>query len=293
MATMKLVAAVALIAVFQTAPLVPQKPINQTEANENPATSPNSNPDTNNSPITKDDGQAQNPGVSQPYVRISQIYGVPVRENGIDWRLWVFNGLLVIVGGFQVWLLYRTLGAIKRQADIMDVQARATETGANAARNSALALIASERAWVMVDLEKVPTIGLIVTGTRVDGSHDTQVRIRCICSNQGKTPAKVIEKRACLVITTPNQPLSQDPILDIRIIDTSPHYLQSGQSSIHDWRIDSEGQVEFGDMIIIYGVIKYRHIISDREVQTTFGYRITPSCELVRLENYPKYNKNT
>jgi hypothetical protein len=149
---MKLITVVALLVFFQAAPSVLRKATNQAEANEKRTSSPSSTPDTNNAPIDNGDGQTKNPHVSQPFVRISQIYGVPVKENGIDWRLWVFSGLLVIVGGFQVWLLYRTLGAIKRQADIMETQAKSTETAANAARISADALIASERAWVIPEL---------------------------------------------------------------------------------------------------------------------------------------------
>jgi hypothetical protein len=52
-----------------------------------------------------------------------------------DWGPWIFNLLLVIVGGFQVWLLLRTWRTIGRQADIqaagmrqwVDVQVTTTE----------------------------------------------------------------------------------------------------------------------------------------------------------------------
>jgi hypothetical protein len=39
-------------------------------------------------------------------------------DHALDWGPWVSNFLLVIVGGFQVWLLFRTWKTIKRQADI-------------------------------------------------------------------------------------------------------------------------------------------------------------------------------
>jgi hypothetical protein len=46
-------------------------------------------------------------------------------------------------------------------------------------------------------------------------------------------------------------------------------------------------------MMIVYGVVRYRHMFSEVEVQTTFGYRITPGDNLVRLRDKPKYNENT
>ncbi len=39
-------------------------------------------------------------------------------KDWADWGYWGFSLGLLIVGGFQVWLVWKTLGAIKRQADI-------------------------------------------------------------------------------------------------------------------------------------------------------------------------------
>jgi hypothetical protein len=52
-------------------------------------------------------------------------------------------------------------------------------------------------------------------------------------------------------------------------------------------------QPAIGFLAVIYGVVKYRHLFSDKEVQTTFGYRINIGGELERLSGYPKYNENT
>src|SRR6266849_2266503 len=48
------------------------------------------------------------------------------------------------------------------QMGIMQNQARATEMAAEAARTSADAAIAAERAWVMLDIERAPGEGFIV-----------------------------------------------------------------------------------------------------------------------------------
>ena len=45
----------------------------------------------------------------------------------------------MVVGVLQVWLLRRTLGAIKKQADLMERQAKATEDAVTATRDNALA----------------------------------------------------------------------------------------------------------------------------------------------------------
>jgi len=106
-----------------------------------------------------------------------------------------------------------------------------TRRAVQASKVSADALINSERAWVTVDLDKVPGIGTVSEGSHRDSSgemsHDTSVRVRCICSNHGKTPAKVIEKRCCLLVVTAADPLPQIPNLDIEVKDAVPHYLSS------------------------------------------------------------------
>jgi hypothetical protein len=63
---------------------------------------------------TKEDGNT---------VAVSKLPTVSISKDWADKSYWGFSGLLVVVGGFQVWLLWHTLRAIKRQANTMDVQA--------------------------------------------------------------------------------------------------------------------------------------------------------------------------
>lgn len=44
---------------------------------------------------------------------------VITRRDLADWGYWAFSGLLVMVSALQVWLLWKTLGAVTRQADLM------------------------------------------------------------------------------------------------------------------------------------------------------------------------------
>jgi hypothetical protein len=166
---------------------------------------------------------------------------------------------------------------------------------ADAAIASTEALRSSERAWIMVDIEKQPGAVFLTEGTGVDStgkkSFSTGAFVRCVCRNLGKTPARISETRICLLAGI--KPLPKEPNLAIPISDAEPHYLQSGDESKHDWTIDGEGGAGITNMVVIYGVVKYQHIFSDQEVQTTFGYRVTVDNKLERLTGYPEYNKNT
>jgi hypothetical protein len=85
----------------------------------------------------------------QPSVNIDKIPPVtvvPQKRDWADWGYWVFSALLVVVGGFQVWLLWRTLGAITEQANLMERQAKANEDAVMAARDNALAAVAGAEA---------------------------------------------------------------------------------------------------------------------------------------------------
>jgi hypothetical protein len=66
---------------------------------------------------------SESPNLDKPQsVRITELPAVSVNHERIDWQLWLFNGLLVIVGFLQVLLLKKTLTTINRQADIAENQ---------------------------------------------------------------------------------------------------------------------------------------------------------------------------
>jgi hypothetical protein len=52
-------------------------------------------------------------------ITIRELPSVSVTKDWADKSYWLFSGLLVVVGGFQMFLLWRTLAAIKRQAELM------------------------------------------------------------------------------------------------------------------------------------------------------------------------------
>jgi hypothetical protein len=219
---------------------------------------------------------------------------IPALELLLDWReafgptTWS-NWLLGIVGTTGVVIGMRTLRALVRQT-------QANELSAQAAKTSADALINSERAWVMVEIKRRPGEMFVADIDSVEGGQQrksTGAIVTCVCSNQGKTPARVSEKRICLFVTNIMKPLPKTPNLDIEVVDAEPHYLQSGEQSTHEWKIFGEGKRAIGNMAVIYGVVRYRHIFSEKEAQTTFGFRIAEDGKLERLSEYPAYNENT
>jgi hypothetical protein len=121
----------------------------------------------------------------------------------VTWATWVLVG--VGIGGTIA--AVRTLRSIEKQTVAL--------------QQSVGIAINSERAWVMVDLEKAPGGGFVATGTGAESGgavhHSTRSRIRCVRSNQGKTPARIVEKRACLILTAPDTPLPKEPNIDIDI----------------------------------------------------------------------------
>lgn len=173
----------------------------------------------------------------------------------------------------------------------IQVQTKAIQAQANA-------MVDAERAWVMVDLEKAPGMGGLFQGTSVNRGgperHHIHFVVRCVCSNQGQTAARIIEKRYTMTMVDGDDDLPDSPNLDIEIKDPIPHYLRANGEPWHnEWTLEVEG-VEFpGKLLVVYGVVRYKHMFSDKIAQTTFGYSVGFDGKLTRLIGKSKYNENT
>ena len=165
-----------------------------------------------------------------------------------------------------------------------------------ASKHSAKALVASERAWIMVDLKWSDALKVMDSRTG-DGSWKTSVTFSLVCRNLGKTPAWISEIQPKLLIlgsvdTTESLPENPDLTLtDERIV--TAQYVGAGEHE--EWKsvfmtTDGHRTVE---ILILYGVVRYRHLLSNKGAQTTFAYKVTPGNNLVRLSEHPKYNENT
>jgi hypothetical protein len=217
----------------------------------------------------------------------------------------IMAGLTAVYVGstiFYAFTSHKTLKAIEKQGEDNAQQftqqiteatksADAARDGAIAARDSADALVASERAWIMVNLAWCDNLRIFQT-TRHNGSIVTGINIECICTNQGRTPALITEIRCVLKFsdldleTVPNfdhaEPYYSEPEPIPSARDSKPYQLQPGCDGEWDKQI-----------LIFYGIVKYRDMFGfDR--YTTFGYVIgqDQARTIKRISGYPRYNWN-
>jgi hypothetical protein len=157
------------------------------------------------------------------------------------------------------------------------------------------ALINSERAWIMVDVDRVPGVGGLTDlqgiemGVGPVRSEGTGFRARIVCRNDGKTPAWITEKRAGLDILD-SIPESPDWSRTTQI-QVAPEPISVGQTSEpHDETLFSKRGRALGKITILYGIVKYRDPFGTNR-STSFGYRVQDDGSLERLPN-SKYNEN-
>jgi hypothetical protein len=209
--------------------------------------------------------------------------GTPVVVNSVkdrwDKALVICTGLIVVIGISQIIFLWKTVVATS---------------------DNAKALINSERAWVMAEIQWNPQRKGIVEGTSItlDKTVDeTTVELCLICKNEGKTPAWIVEKRILFRIT---DSLSSTPRFDVQpgdFFDLRPEPLGVGQPSKICTALECADRRGNGKAMIVYGFVKYRDVFKP-ERETRFGYRITIQGTLERIaaigeKDFYQYNSYT
>jgi hypothetical protein len=214
------------------------------------------------------------------------------KDHLFDWGPWVFSLFLVGVGIWQVWLLFRTLGAIKRQADNMDRQTsileasvKAANTSAAAARENVEIFINKERARLRVEvLEFSPwkPVELQVTGIPgVGTARPIEANlVRYKVSFYAPTPAFISESGTTVTISESGEvPASYDGLWKIIGL---PEII-SPDTKLNEFAAFPQGGIslEAGDVekvkngksfIHFYGFIKYKDIF-DMARETRFHFR--------------------
>jgi hypothetical protein len=187
----------ALFAITQTPSPIPPKALDNPTATgqtvtKNPKNdkAPSTQPPTSIGPSAADQqhvGSITKSEDTQQAIRVRELPRVSITKDWSDWGIWAFNGLLVLVGAFQLLVLWRQAKIMKAQAEIMaehaahlkglvsaaednaraasaaaeaasknadfsKLNAEATSQNAVAAKASADALINAERAWVIAEL---------------------------------------------------------------------------------------------------------------------------------------------
>jgi hypothetical protein len=234
-------------------------------------------------------------------------YRVKVVSHPLDWLYLIY----VIVTAIAAFVAWRALIAIRiqghwmkkqlaemriaRKQTVTEMQAAGEQTRkliaqaestAKATRDSADALVASERAWIM--LEAFPA-GDSKPFKIPDGT--TGIDARCECRNEGKTGAWINEIKCVLEFTTLQLP--EKPNFDnVEPYHSVPRPIAS-RGNPETYIIQPGCIGDWGNRILIlYGVVKYRDMFG-QDRATTFGYTVSPIGEFKRITGYPEYNKNT
>jgi hypothetical protein len=248
------------------------KDVSKTDSEQNKPGNTQASPEHTSTQIEINVGNPSNSTPPQPLEQqaVAKAKSAPI-SNG-EWLIAVITAVYVVI-------TYLSFKAIKKQANI--------------AQDTINALIAGQRAWVMVDIEFNPT-GVVVTSMRGETQiHSIQVKMNY--RNDGQTPAWITERRARLFVLTDNT-IPEFP--DLSKADAIAHGtipLSVGQRHGYgnvDTPLECPADYSPDAIHLIYGEVRYRTAFNGAG-ETIFGYRVTRGWDrLERLES-PEWNKNT
>src|SRR2546428_8733280 len=111
----------------------------------------------------------------------------------------------------------------------------------------------------MVELEPVPGAGGIIHGDEISKgvvTKNTSFNVRIYCTNDGKAPAWITEKRACIDIA--NKLPTKPNWNNVDIVQAAPEPVAvGGKSKPKDCGLTCPKAKASGAMIINYGIIQY------------------------------------
>jgi hypothetical protein len=217
--------------------------------------------------------------VSQPEVETAQQQPYDAKSDSL-YRAYLRATIIGVAGGLI------GIGILVWQVII-------TRTAANAAKSSADALVASERAWIHAELVWSET----ESRHEPDESEDF-LFCSLLYSNRGKTLCWIFEKSIHVVVAAnidrlPKEPRFENDIYTQRVYETEPIYPDTPQrESRFKPKRPNKGREE---MLFIYGVIKYRDVFMSGSgyKETRFGYMTKDLFKLERMIGHYEYNKNT
>jgi hypothetical protein len=185
--------------------------------------------------------------------------------------------IIAVTAVYAIFSIF-TYFAVKRQANIAD--------------KTADALIAGQRAWVMVDVELLGKG--IVTERRGDKEfHGTQIKAKY--RNDGQTPAWITECRASLIVIPddliPEHPdLSKTEVLSRGTITVATG--KYGHRETTSKELQCPANYPPNRKYLIYGVVRYRTAFRGTG-ETIFGYSVISDGDGVERLELPGWNENT
>lgn len=212
------------------------------------------------------------------------------QQNSKPWMShaeWVMAGLTliyVLATIFYALTSHRTLKAIEGQARQTDELIVATKKNADAAKASAEAIIASERAWVMVELDST---SLFVSDDRY---QTARLSLSLVYNNVGRTPAWITEGTIYFELV---DIIPSIPDFDVSGWTVQPRWLADKHTEERE--LEWEGYQNANGSAknrIVYGIIKYQDILGSHRT-TIFGYEFDLEDKPRRITKPDTYNKNT
>jgi hypothetical protein len=287
--TMKLLILAVLLAI-QTGPPVPGKTSGVTDPkghslSQHPennraalSQSPSSVNARINTPSNESSGHEGSRDQTQQSIKVGELPLVSIKKDPIDWGVWLFSFLLVVVGILQ-WCVLRSQAKIMRaHATHLKNLAIAAKDNAEAARSNAQAFIRTQRPWVIVEFEQIDIL-----------DKKTYPAFHIFATNYGKSPARVISYTPNpdpIVCNSPdNLPLPYPTSSSVLSVE---RFLPQGKRiEIGDFRpLAPENVAKWADWIaargterkptlVIYGEIIYTDDITPEPYKTRFCYSHT------------------
>jgi hypothetical protein len=269
---MKYLALAMLLIVMQASPPVQQKATNSPGTTNQASAPPQPAAGVTNQASPKN--QLSDPDRTDTGVeRKVQITRLPT-----DHSIWIFNALLIIVGGLQAYYLWRTMQAIQRQAtsmaeqkDSLDRSVAAAQSSADAANSNIDLIVNEKRARIFVEVDP-----LVLSGTQqVSNVVNYKIIFHC------PTFAFIGDTRAEFIVSDSSNPPDPHDGFPYRISippTISPRETTEPQHSFLLRVLDSFEieQIEHKKSFIHFvGFIKYKDFMG-RERETTFCHTWHP-----------------
>ncbi len=182
------------------------------------------------------------------------------------------------------------LAEAKRASEAAMKGAGAAEQSALAAKASADALVNSERAWLLVDIEPQGGKTHLLTSTNSQGEDNSGVYVVIIIKNHGRSPAWITQQIHRFEI---EEEISEAPDFSKELEGEKYSVpLAPGADVRHNRTLISRGHVGPKKKPVLFGMVRYTDVFG-RDHSTTFGYHVSLFGKLDRMSDYPPYNIST
>lgn len=303
-----------LLSVMQAAPPVPRQAPDSTNQSPKkgerkssqhqgpiaPAPTPSNLPEK----AASENTPANNPTTpnTEQSVRIREIPSVSVARDWMDRTTWAFGAILVVVGIVGVCAAYRTLRAIELQTTHLRNSVIQATNAARAAKTSADAVIASERAWIVAELAPIcvkfgnwwhrPSGNAWAALSNEEIMKGDHLKHKLKLTNMGRTPAHILSFQigySCLSEGVTDLPEGTSG--DIVAVHPFDRLLAAGGAMevlepIIDvnWYINSSDSIEviraiseLKNTAVFHGWVRYQHVFSrDDVIEEPFCYSYSP-----------------